>query len=187
MATKPNEGLKLARLMMVLSSMTPLFVLWAIRGVKIIPDSYFMPICIGLIIVPNGILYFRMRLARSNGDSKTITVGTADDHRDHLLVYLFAMLIPLYDANLGACRDFAATVVAFAFIVFLFWHLNLHYMNLLFAFFGYRVYTVCPPQIGDGISGRDNFVLLTKRTTITAGDKVSALRLSNTVFIEQGE
>jgi hypothetical protein len=172
--------------MMVLSSMTPLFVLWAIRGVSVMPDKYFVPICLGLIIIPNAILYLRVRIAHKNGDSKTLTVGTADDHRDHLLVYLFAMLIPLYDANLGANRDFAATVVAFIFIVFLFWHLNLHYMNLIFAIFGYRVYTIHPPIRGDNISGKCSFVLLTKRSTIAAGETLTALRLSNTVFLEQG-
>jgi hypothetical protein len=32
--------------------------------------------------------------------------------------------------------------------VFLFWHLNLHYMNLLFAALGFRVFTVYPPADG---------------------------------------
>lgn len=173
--------------MMVLSSMTPLFVLWAIRGVALIPDKYFIPICLGLILLPNAILYWRVRRADNQGDSQSKTVGTADDHRDHLLVYLFAMLIPLYDANLGADRDFAATVVAFVFIVFLFWHLNLHYMNLIFALFGYRVYTIHPPATTDSISGKCGFVILTKRNSIADGETITALRLSNTVFLEKGE
>jgi hypothetical protein len=35
-----REGLKVARLMMVLSSISPLFLLWAIRGSKLLPDRY---------------------------------------------------------------------------------------------------------------------------------------------------
>lgn len=186
MSKGKSEGLKTARLMMVLSSMTPLFVLWAIRGVALIPDKYFIPICLGLILLPNAVLYARVRVAHSRSDTKLITVGTADDHRDHLLVYLFAMLIPLYDANLGGDRDFAATVVAFAFIVFLFWHLNLHYMNLIFAIVGYRVYTIHPPVKGDSVSGKCSFVLLTKRSSLADGEELTALRLSNTVFLEKG-
>lgn len=185
MSKGSNEGLRFVRLMMVLSSMTPLFVLWAIRGVSVIPDKYFVLLCLAFIVAPNAILYYRVIIAKNKGDNKTITVGTADDHRDHILVYLFAMLIPLYDANLGAERDFAATVVAFMFIVFLFWHLNLHYMNLIFAIFGYRVYTINPPRQEDGISGIESFVLLTKRSTLLSGHKITALRLSNTVFLEQ--
>ena len=37
-----GEGLKLARLLMVLSSVSPLFVLWAIRGTTLVPDVYFL-------------------------------------------------------------------------------------------------------------------------------------------------
>lgn len=186
MASIPKEGLRFARLLMVLSSMAPLFVLWAIRGVKVMPEKYFILICGLLVFIPNIFLYIRLRSAKKHGDTKTVTIGTADDHRDHLLVYLFAMLIPLYDANLGGCRDFAATVVAFIFIVFLFWHLNLHYMNLLFAIFGYRVFTVQPPPKDDEISGKDNFIILTKRNTLRQGQQIKALRLSNTVFLEPG-
>lgn len=180
----PSEGLRIARLMMVLSSLSPLFLLWAIRGVSVMPDNYFWSICLALIVFPNFILYLRTRIAKKQGDTKVLTVGQVDDHREHLLVYLFAMLIPLYDANLGTGRDFAATVVAFLFIIFLFWHLNMHYMNILYAIFGYRVYTVQPPPADDGISGTEPFVLLTKRTTLKPMQRIEALRISNTVFLE---
>ena len=36
--TTHREGLKAARLLMVLSSISPLFILWAIRGNSLIPD-----------------------------------------------------------------------------------------------------------------------------------------------------
>jgi len=46
MANK-SEGLPIARLLMVLSSISPLFILWAIRGanVKGLPESYFLAFC----------------------------------------------------------------------------------------------------------------------------------------------
>jgi hypothetical protein len=179
--TQP-EGLKVARLLMVLSSLSPLFVLWAVRGVKNVPDVWLWTICGSLILVPNLALWLRLRITRRRNDTKTLTVGESDDHREHLLVYLFAMLIPLYDANLGSTRDTLATVLAFAFIVFLFWHLNLHYMNILFALFGYRVFTVYP-DAGKS-AGQQSFVLLTSRGHLASGQEVRAYRISNTVFFE---
>src|SRR5262249_19067558 len=95
---------------------------------------------------------------------------------------LFAMLIPLYDANVGSLRDAAATIIAFVFIVFLFWHLNLHYMNVLFALFGYRVFTIRP--LASAIGGREPFVLLTTRSSLPAGVQVDAYRISDTVYFE---
>ena len=174
-----REGLPFVRLAMILSSLSPLFVLWAVRGIKPIPDNWLISICAALVVIPNLILVARLWIARRRQDKRSITIEAADDPRDHLLVYLFAMLIPLLDANVGTARDSAATIVALLLVIFLFWHLNLHYMNVLFAVFGYRVFTV-----------RDNdgthvLVLLSKRAVLPRGTMLHAYRLSNTVFIER--
>jgi hypothetical protein len=172
------EGLRFVRLMMVLSSLTPLFLLWAVRGMQPIPDKWLVPLCVGLIVLPNLVLLARIAVARRRGYKHTLAVAKADDHRDHLLVYLFAMLIPLFDANVGKPRDSAATILALIFVVFLFLHLNLHYMNVLFALFGFRVFTIHSPTEPQPI------VLLTRKSVLAGDSRVHAYRLSNTVFIE---
>jgi hypothetical protein len=182
--TTHSEGLKAARLLMVLSSISPLFILWAIRGNSLIPDGWFIGFCALMAIVPNVFLWLRIRTAMKQSDKREITVGTADDHRDHILVYLFAMLLPFYSEDLGTWRDLGATVAALAFIVFLFWHLNLHYMNLLFAALGYRVYTVYPPTDGNALTGKTRQVLITCRVSLASGDQIAAYRLSDTVYLE---
>jgi len=94
---------------------------------------------------------------------------------------LFAVLIPLFDANVGRTRDSIATVVALAFVVFLFWHLELHYANLFFAVAGFRVFTIRSERAEASI------ILLTKRTSVDQGAVIHALRLSDTLFLEIGE
>ena len=179
-----GEGLKAARLLMVLSSMSPLFLLWAIRGNNLLPDFWFTAACVFMVVFPNIIMLVRIRMAKKQVDKRPITVGKADDHRDHLLVYLFAMLLPFYSETIGTWRDLAATLTALAFIVFLFWHLNLHYMNLLFAVFGYRIYTIDPPDDGNPLTGRSRLVLITPRVVLRTGQQVNAYRISNTVYLE---
>ncbi len=176
-----HEGLPFVRLAMIVSSLSPLFVLWAVRGITPIPDAWLITFCVALIVLPNAVLLLRLWIARRRQDKKTIDIEFADDHRDHLLVYLFAMLIPLYQANVGSARESAATLVALLLVIFLFWHLNLHYMNVLFAVFGYRVYTVRDAE------GSQLLVVLSKRTALPRGAKLHAYRLSNTVFIERRE
>jgi hypothetical protein len=39
---RTNESLKTARFLLVLSSISPLFIFWAIRGNNLIPDRYFV-------------------------------------------------------------------------------------------------------------------------------------------------
>lgn len=183
-ATAHREGLKAARLLMVLSSISPLFILWAIRGNSLVPDRWFLWYCALMVFVPNAFLWLRIRTAKKQSDKREITVGTADDHRDHILVYLFAMLLPFYSEETGTWRDLSATVAALAFIVFLFWHLNLHYMNLLFAALGFRVFTVYPPADGNPLTGKTRQALITRRVSLASGDKVIAYRLSDTVYLE---
>ena len=182
-----HEGLKVARLLMVLSSISPLFILWAIRGNSLIPDLYFIAFCLLMVVAPNGFLWLRLRTARRDKDKRDLTIGKADDHRDHMLVYLFAMLLPFYSEDLGNWRYLGSSVAALAFIVFLFWHLNLHYMNLLFAARGYRVFTVYPPCDGNSISEKASLALITRRVSLSSGEHLIAYRLSDTVYLEMDE
>lgn len=179
-----SEGLKIARLLMVLSSVSPLFILWAIRGSKIIPDVYLLIFCGVMVVFPNLFLWLRIRTAQKLQEKRELVIGSAEDHRDHLLVYLFAMLLPFYPIDTGTWRDLAALLSALAFVVFLFWHLNLHYMNILFAIRGYRVFTVSPPEDENPLSGRISQVLITPRVALAAGQHIIAYRLSDTVYFE---
>lgn len=183
-ASAHREGLKAARLLMVLSSISPLFILWAIRGNSLIPDRWFIGFCALMVVVPNAFLWLRIRTAKKQDDTRDLTVGTADDHRDHILVYLFAMLLPFYSEDLGSWRYLGASFAALAFIVFLFWHLNLHYMNLVFAALGFRVFTIYPPADGNPLTGKTRQALITRRVSLASGDRIVAYRLSDTVYLE---
>jgi hypothetical protein len=182
--TVHGEGLKIARLLMVLSSISPLFVLWAIRGSKLVPDRFLLSFCALMVILPNLFLWLRIKTSQKLQEKRELVIGSAEDHRDHLLVYLFAMLLPFYPIDTGTWRDLAALISALGFVVFLFWHLNLHYMNLMFAIRGYRVFTVSPPNDDNPLSGRTSQVLITPRVAVLPGDHIVAYRLSDTVYFE---
>lgn len=179
-----NEGLKLARLLMVLSSVSPLFILWASRGTALIPDVYFLTFCAAMVVVPNAFLWYRIRIARQRGDTRELTIAAVEDNREHLLIYLFAMLLPFYADTLATWRSLAAALTGLAFVVFMFWHLNLHYMNIFFALFGYRVFTLYPAANGNPLSGQSNYVLITPRVSVTSEERIRAYRLSDTVYFE---
>ncbi|MEG1031984.1 MAG: hypothetical protein RSE28_09030 [Acinetobacter sp.] len=184
MSIQQNESLGFIRVMMVLSSFSPLFILWALRGNQEVSDLYLIPFCVLFIIVPNLFLWRRINIAKKQNDKRIIKVGTADDHKDHILVYLFATLLPFYSVGIESLRDIGTTLVALIFVIFLFLHLNLHYMNILFAMKGYRIFTICPPEDNNSISGKTPQVLITKRAIVLNGDEIVAYRLSNTVFLE---
>lgn len=186
---KADEGLELTRFILVWSSLSPVFVLWAIRGVDAIEDKYWIPICVVLFLLPTLVLWLILRQARKSENTKTINISSAKDQREHLLTYLFAMLIPLFDANTDGMRDLIATSLAFIFVIFLFWHMRLHYMNLFFAMWGYRIFTV-EARIGTTEKDRrqDRFVtyaIISRRHYIPDDDTLTGYRLGGRVLFDR--
>ena len=180
-----QEGLKLLRFTLVLSSISPLFFLWALKGGSFLPDIYFVPGCLCLAIFPTIVLFVRERIVRKQKDVRNLIVGNAEDHRGHILVYLFAMLLPFYSQGIEGWRELSALVLGLAFIVFLFWHLNFHYMNILFALRGYHVFTVSVLPQGNEYASQDNYILITRRHSLPHGQRIVGFRLSNTVYLEK--
>ncbi len=71
------------------------------------------PLRLALAVIANLVLIWRWRVARWRNDHRINIVVSARDQRDHLLVYLLAMLLPLYAANLTSGRELASAAVAF--------------------------------------------------------------------------
>ena len=178
----------LVRFLLIWSSLSPVFVLWALRGTTAISDKIFVPICLGLFAVPSIVLWLLWRRNVATDNVRTVEVRVTQDPKDHLLTYLFAMLLPLWQGGLGTPRDLYATLFALVLVLFVFWHMGLHYMNVLFAFRGYRVYTV---QAGNAGEGDDNHRLLTyavisKRSHIPAGGTpLTGYRLGGNVLVDK--
>lgn len=147
-------------------------------------DQYFIPLMLVLIVFPNGVLLIRIYTAKRNAEKREVVIGKAEDHRDHLLVYLFTMLLPFYVDPLATERALVSAVAAITFVVFLFWHLNLHYMNILFAVAGYRIYTVFAPCGPSTATGQEPFVIITRRASLPDGERAAVYRLSDTVYFE---
>ena len=180
----PKEGLTFVRLMMVLSSLWPLFVLWAIRGTKLIPDCYAIVFCVLLIAVPSGSFALRILLVKKNREMRVLKAGDSEDNTNHVLVYLIAILLPLYQDDLETYRDLTATFVALLIIAILIYHLNFHYMNMYFVMSGFRLYKVYPSRESNSFTGQEPFILISKRRHIASNLSIRAYRLSDTVYLE---
>lgn len=178
------EGLGLFRVIMIISSLSPLFILWAIRGISWISVYRWTFICATAVIVPYIIILSRILIIKYNQDSTYLEITKFEDSRTHLLVYLLSILLPFYRQDFDGWRDITAVIAALIIIIFVFWHLNLNHVNLLFALVGYRVYTIHPKLDRDTYSGERVLVLLTKRKSLNYVDSIQVFRLSNTVCIE---
>ena len=97
-----------------------------------------------LIVMPLTLLAARIWCVWRSPASEQVPAGSVEDHRAHILAYLFATLLPFYRSSLETWRDLIAIALALALIVFLFWYLRLHYVNFILAVFHYHIYTVYP-------------------------------------------
>lgn len=168
---------------MVLSGMSPVFVLWAIRGTTLIPDIFFYTICFAFAVLPNLGLIGIATHARARARERTVTVGIVNDRREEVITYLFAMLLPFYTADLNSWPNLWATVTAFILVVFLFWLLNLHHLNLLVVAFGYHCYEIISPESSSPASRMQSFTLLSKEPAFRRNANVGVYVITNSVFL----
>ena len=207
---------------MVLSSLAPLFLLMGVRGNHLFPDLYFVTTCLALAVLPSLFLFWRIRLVRRIDDTRVLTTGKPGAGKPGpgspgagspgagspdtaltqarlvpvALAYLFVIMLPFYGEKIETYQDLVAMIVMIGIVVFFFWRMNLHYLNLCFEVLGYRVFVVQSP--GDEKApynrpacnrpawGRlENFAILTRRKRLPKGEEVIAYRLSNTVYMEK--
>lgn len=73
--------------------------------------------------------------------------------------------------------------------MFLFWHMRLHYMNLFFAIWGYRIYTV-EAKIGTKELDREQprlmtFAVISRRHYLPEGSALTGYRLGGNVLVDK--
>ncbi len=165
------------KFMMLISSMSPLFLLVAIRGMdKVFSEKVLWIITVFLIIVPYLVIRFRILRSKKSNDTFILDVTAAKNNKEYLFTFLFTVLLPLYSVSIEEPRDCYAVLAAILLVIFILWNLNLHFINIVFAIRGYRVYTIENDQTS---------ILLTKRHSIPKNSiPIKVHRLSNSVFIE---
>ena len=192
---RPPKGLVTYRLMMIIGSFAPLFILLIIKGsptitdknlqtVSLVPENIYSWTLAALAIIPTLAICLRIRHSLKAKDSRTITAGEVTDSREQLLIYLLPLILPLYQNSYSSMRDVWAVLALMLFIIYILYHLDLHYMNLIFAFFGYRVYTVRAEDSKNPANSQCPFVILSRRHNIPSGVELSLHRISDTVYIE---
>ena len=166
---------------MILASLSPVFIVWAIVGMDKIEDSVFVPICILLAAVPHYFIIRRIKIALKTASEKEITIEDAKDSREQLLTYFMPLVLPIMAVSFSSWRGFYATLFLFAIMAFASWHLRVFYVNVFFAIFGYRIFRITQPEskLSHGIDER---MLITKHIQLDKGAKLCVVNLGGNVY-----
>lgn len=167
--------------MMILASLSPVFLVWAIIGMEKIEDRIFVPTCLLLVFIPHLFIIRRINVGLKTRSEKKITVETAKDSREHLLTYFMPLALPIMAVSFSSWRGFAATIFLFLIMAFASWHLRVFYVNVFFALFGYRIFKITQPpsEISHSLDER---ILITKRIQLDKGDTLITVNLGGNVY-----
>lgn len=165
--------------MLVIASLSPVFIVWAVLGNPKIPDNYFIPACSLFVTVPHLIILYRIKAAKRQNNFVTKKVYNSKDSKEQLLTYFLPLVLPLMAVSFQSWRAFSATIVVFIIMAFASWHLEIYYLNIFFAIFGYRIY-----QINSDGTQPSTQVLITKRSYIPDDETIHALHLGANIFYE---
>jgi len=171
------------RLMLVLACMAPLFILMSIRGVGLVPWEIYFPIFIGLALIPNIYLAFRIAYAVKQNDRKRIFPINVTDNREQLITYIFAMLLPLFQSAVSTEQDLYSALCALLFVVYIFGHMELYYMNFFFSLAGYRILSIRSDASSGSLSV--SHVLITKRTSLSPTQEIQPVRITDFLLFDR--
>lgn len=166
------------RIVLIFSNLSPVFILWAIRGVEFIPDTIFIPACLAVFLIPNIFLFWLLSCWNGKEHIKNITIESSTETNDHILTYLIAIILPLYGVEVESYRDLAALISAFIVMVFIFYHANLHYTNIILAILGYRIFEGTTKNFDQELT---RYTIIS-RESIVSGKKLAGLRLGGNVL-----
>ncbi len=181
-----KEGFVCLRIWMVIGCLSPVFLVWAIRGNNLLSDGVLWTMAGIAILGPAlalGRRFNQVRKSDFGGNLQKLTVRRLTDRREHLLSYLFPVLLSFWAIDFTDRRELYAFAVVMLFTGIAFWHLQLIYVNLWQALFGYRSVQV-ELQGAQQCSLRP-IILLTKNHRLTEGQDVNAWRLTNNLYLEK--
>lgn len=197
-----HEGLKGVKFWLTLSSLSPLFILLPAKYKEVCAltaqGSWGNRFCAspwsGVIVwstivlifvgIPFLVLILRETISKRDNDSAIITIDSSEDKRDHLIAYLFAVFLPLYQTNANSWPTLLALLFSIGFVIWIFYFLNSYYVNPYFAMRGYRTFLVTPQHRTQLGTRSEPVVLLSKRRHVRADDRIRVLRLGEGVYLE---
>jgi hypothetical protein len=167
-----------------MSSISPIFLLWAIRGTDLMDQLVFALVCIVLFLLFNVCwLAIALEIVTDRSEVEPIEVDSSEDRRQDVIAYLFAMLLPFYASDFDSVRSLILTIAALLVVIILFWGLNLHYLNLWLVLLGYHCLHVTSPDNENTRSSAASFMVVTRKPFLRAGETYEAHRISSSVMV----
>jgi len=165
----------LTRLVLFLSSYSPLFVLLVIRNNN---ASHY--VAVGLLVLAGGsflvLAAFLWRV--QHFESHEVAVSTVEPRGTETMGYIMTYLIPFLDIDLAKTPDIISLGLLLAVLGLLYTNSNLIHVNPMLAFFGYKIFDTTVDQ------GKPS-ALVTRKAYVRSGTKLNVISMGDYVLIEK--
>lgn len=171
------------RLILVWSSLSPLFILLAIRGNPLLQDLWLVTGCVAMFTLPNVYLGLMIWYHKRTGTKRSLYVVESDSRDKDIVSYLFAVLLPFYVVDLSTWRDAISSGAAFLLVFIMFVGLRLHYMNVLAVLWRRRIYAITvKAHMGSDVT--TEFMLVTKNLQPKPNSRINGIVVGDSILLE---
>lgn len=169
------------KLILFLSSYSPLFLIIAILNIKlndidkikdIIPQDkmWLVIIMLSLFILPNGILFYLIKRVRSFQPIKEKTNTFVNKNSD-VMNYIVTYLIPFLSFSFDKLNQTIAFAILIFVLAIVYIHSNIFYINPILIMSGYKIYEI-----------NDKYLVIT-RLAVKRDKKLKLYRIHDNVYV----
>jgi hypothetical protein len=169
------------KLVLFLSSYSPLFLIIAILNVKlndiykvkdIIPQDkiWLVIVMLALFILPNAILFYLIKRVRFFQPIKEKTNSFINKNSD-VMNYIVTYLIPFLSFNFDKLNQTIAFAILIFVLAIVYIHSNIFYINPILIISGYKIYEI-----------NDKYLIITK-LTVKREKRLKLYRIHDNVYV----
>ena len=176
-----ENGLKLLRFLLLISSVSPVFALLAIKGASFCMEKYntiYSWVMWSIVIISFLPLLIRYNIAKDEKIKLTTSTNIVPCVEEYS-TYILSIALPLCQNDLVQISQLKFFVATILFVLLVFYIFNLYYLNIFFYVLGYKLYKITPNKA-------HSYVIISKKEIqeIQSRD-IIAIRLTNSLFWEK--
>jgi|GEM_PF-2711338 hypothetical protein len=176
-----ENGLKFFRFLLLISSVSPVFALLAVKGANFLVEDYnvvYSLVMWGIFIISFLPLLIRCKIAKNEKVKLTINKNATPCIEEYS-TYILSIALPLCQNELISENNFPFFIAMIIFVLIVFYVFNLYYLNIFFYLLGYKLYKIVPNR-------SHSYVIISKKEIQEIQSKdIVAIRLTNSLFWER--
>jgi hypothetical protein len=175
----------LVRISLVASVISPVFLIWALKGNAVVSNRNFVISCLVLFALPNFYLGLLVMIAKRKNIRRTLVVQGLRDRREDVVATLLAILLPFFTSDLDSWQNILVAAVTVGIVCLLLLHARMYYFNPILALLGAHCYEMTDgtDDGSDGSDGEIGVFFIASFAPLRSTGEVRPLQITKALFL----